>query len=474
LPSPRGLTKLSQGPGVPSGPWEAWTVLSPGFLSPLFRLGWLLSKEFYELTASRSFWLLLLMIGPLAGHGFITAVETYAEASGIHGGPAALAQGLSPLDGILVPTFGAYDLAVTLLFPFVAIRLVAAEKASGAWKLMLQAPPGVPAMLCAKGAILLVGWFLAWTPGLLALALWKMYGGSLYAPELLNLLLGHLLRVILASGVAVAAAAMANGAASAAIATLGFTVGTWALDFVAAGRGGLLQKLASYTPTAALRVFEQGEFRLATVAVTLVVGLAGFALAGVWLPLGRGWRWRLGGSLAVALICGAAAWGGSLLRATWDLSENRRNSFPVADQRALRQIREPLHVTVFLAPEDPRLLDLNRNVLSKLQRVLPAVEIDYEATSRAGLFESPGTHYGEVWYSLDGRKVMSRSATEPIVLDTIYQLAGIQPPTRGEGGEYPGHPLAAEPRGAPAIYYGGWPVVVGLACWLHFRNRSSR
>ena len=105
---------------------------------PSRRFGWLAAKEFRELMASRAFWLLLLMTGPLVGHGFITAVDSYAEASGIGGGPAALAQGLSPLDGIFVPTFGAYDLAVTLLFPFVAIRLVAAEKVSGAWKLLLQ------------------------------------------------------------------------------------------------------------------------------------------------------------------------------------------------------------------------------------------------------------------------------------------------------------------------------------------------
>ena len=85
---------------------------------PSRRLGWLVVKEFRELTASRAFWLLLMMIGPLVGQGFITAVNVYAEASGIGGGPSALAQGLSPLDGILVPTFGAYDLAVTLLFPF--------------------------------------------------------------------------------------------------------------------------------------------------------------------------------------------------------------------------------------------------------------------------------------------------------------------------------------------------------------------
>jgi len=79
-------------------------------------------KEWRELIASRSFWLMLLMIGPLVGHSFITSVGLYAEASGIGGGPAALPQGLTPLDGILVPTFGAYDLAATFLFPFVAIR----------------------------------------------------------------------------------------------------------------------------------------------------------------------------------------------------------------------------------------------------------------------------------------------------------------------------------------------------------------
>src|SRR5579864_8698539 len=187
--------------------------------SSLRLLRLLLGKELRELTASRAYWLLLLMIGLLVGHSFITAVDSYAEASGRGGGPAALAAGLSPLDGMLVPTFGAYDLAVTLLFPFVAIRLISAEKESGALKLMLQAPPGMLPMLTAKGMTLVAGWVIAWIPGLIAVVLWKAYSGSLYAPEFANLLLGHLLRVILSSGVAVAAAAVATGAASAAIAT---------------------------------------------------------------------------------------------------------------------------------------------------------------------------------------------------------------------------------------------------------------
>jgi len=429
----------------------------------------LIAKEFRELMASRAYWLLLLLIGPLVGQAFITAVNLYAEASGRGGQPAALAQGLSPLDGILVPTFGAYDIAVTLLFPFVAIRLISAEKESGALKLMLQSPPGMLSMLTAKGLTLLAGWLIAWLPGLIALALWTAYGGSLYAPELANLLLGHLLRVMLSSGVAVAAASIATGAASAAIATLAFTVGTWALDFVAAGRGGLLQRLAAYTPTAALRTFEQGQLRLSIVIVSLLIGVTGFAIAGVWLPTRRDLRARLTGSFAVLVIFGLVAWTGSLARASWDLSENRRNSFAPAEEAALRHIRQPLHVTIYLAAEDPRLMDLDRSILSKLQRILPRVDIDYTAQGRTGLFGGATDHYGEVWYELDGRKVMSRSTTEPIVLDTLFKLAEIQPPQQSEGNAFSGHAVAADPTGAWLVFYLLWPLGIALLWWRKFR-----
>src|SRR5215469_16686947 len=170
----------------------------------------LAGKELRELAASRAYWLLLLMIGPLVGHAFISAVDSYAEASA----PGALAQGLSPLDGILVPSFGAYDIALTLLFPFVAIRLVAQEKESGALKLMLQSPASVTQMMAAKGIALLAGWMVAWAPGFLVMVLWKAYGGSIYQPELAAIRFGYLLRFVLSAGVAVAAGAIARTAAT--------------------------------------------------------------------------------------------------------------------------------------------------------------------------------------------------------------------------------------------------------------------
>ena len=429
------------------------------------RIFLLLGKEFRELLSSRAYWLLLLMIGPMVGQAFIAAVSLYAEVSGSGGGPSALSQGLSPLDGILAPTFGSYDLAVTLLFPFVAIRLVAAEKESGAMKLMLQAPGGNWERLAAKGIVILVGWLIAWTPGLLGLALWKLYGGHLYSPEVLNLMGGHLLRVILSSGVAVAAAAICTGAAAAAIVTLGFTVGTWVLEFVATGRGGVLQELASYTPTSVLRGFEQGQLRLSTVIVMIAVGVGGFALAAVWLHTGRPWRFRVLATLGVVIAVLLVSFTGSRIRATWDLSENRRNSFAASDEAALKEIREPLKITVNLAPEDPRLSDLERSIISKLRVILPRVDVAYVAGSVTGLFEGQEDHYGEVWYELGGRSVMSRSTTVPIVLETLYELAGIQPPGPSSEPAYGGYPLAERPRSAPLIFYIIWPVIVCMG-WL--------
>jgi ABC-2 type transport system permease protein len=447
-------------------------------------LKWLTSlfaKEWRELLASRAYWLLLVFIGPLVGNSFITAVNLYAEASGIGGGSAALAQGLTPLDGLLVPTFGAYDLAVTLLFPFVAIRLIAAEKESGAWKLALQLPAGLGTTIMAKVLALATGWLVAWVPGVIAVLLWKSYGGHLYWPEMVNLLLGHWLRMLLSGGVAMAAAALAESAASAAIITLSFTLGTWALDFIAAGRGSWLAEIAAYTPTAALRWFEQGLLRLSTVAVMAAIAIAGFVVAAVWLRIGQKICARFLQTLALVLGVAVFLWLGSMVRASWDLSENRRNSFPRADDVALRQIREPMRITINLAPEDPRLMDYERSILNKLRRILPRVEAIYAAQSQTGLFEggngganaasaANSERYGEIWYEFNGRKVMSRSTTVPIVLEQLYQLAGVQPPATVEEVGFPGYPLAAHPKRARLIFYALWPLAACLTWWLARRN----
>ena len=429
------------------------------------RMFQLLSKEWRDLMEARSFWLMLVMIGPLVGHSFITSINVYAEASGINGAAAALPQGLTPLNGILVPTLGAYDLAATFLFPFVAIRVIAAERQSGALKLLLQLPGKLTTKVAAKSLVLLLGWLVALAPGILAIILWKFYGGHLYAPETFNLLFGHLLRAMLSAGVAVAAAAVTESAASAAIVTLGFTVGTWALEFVGAYKGGWLQQLAAYTPTAALRTFEQGLLQVSTTIVVVAVSVSGFVFAAIWLHTGRTWKFRLLGTAILIAALGTIIFGATAIRTSWDLSEDRRSSFSRADEAALRSINQPLRITVFLAPEDPRLADFEQNVLRKLRRVLPRIEIRYSSTTTTGLFESASDHYGEVWYEMNGQRVMERSAIDQVVLETIYKLGAVNPPPPSNDTEYPGYPLAARPRRAALIFYVLWPLFTILVWW---------
>ena len=434
----------------------------------------LFDKDRRELAASRAWLVLLVLLGPLVGHAFTTAVDSYAEASGASGGPAALAQGLSPLDGIVVPTFGAYAIAATLLFPFVAIRLVSAEKQTGSLKLLLQSRTSLGTMLGVKLLVVVGAWLLAWLPGLAALALWRAYGGHLAGGEVAAVLLGHFLRAILTCAVAIAAAALTDNAATAAVVTLAVTLGSWALDFIAQVRGGAALALDAYTPESALRVFETGEIRVAIVLVTLALSAAAMAIAIVWLHPGRTWRARTIGTGSVIAVAALAAWLAAHGRASWDASEDRRNSFTPADERVLAAIRAPLRITVYLAPEDPRLADLERGVLRKLRRTMRDVGVRYAARGGTGLFVRSGEHYGEVWYALGDHSAMSRSTTEPIVLETIYAIAGITPPTPEPAPAYPGYPLAARPRGAGWLLYLVWPVVVIFLWWLSRRPRSFR
>src|SRR5258707_328081 len=82
-----------------------------------------------------------------------------------------------PLDGVLVPTFGSAYVAITLLFPFVAIRALGREKETGVLRLLVQLPYGTATLVLAKFMAVLVAWFLASIPVLSALIVWKACGG---------------------------------------------------------------------------------------------------------------------------------------------------------------------------------------------------------------------------------------------------------------------------------------------------------
>src|SRR4030081_3152099 len=129
----------------------------------------LLVKELREILSGRALWTMLLLICPLIGYSFFQAVSLYGEASTEGLQSPVLASSLSPLDGILVPTFGSFYVAITLLFPFVAIRALSGEKESGALRLLAQLPYRSGTLIGVKLLAVLAAWLLCALPALSAL-----------------------------------------------------------------------------------------------------------------------------------------------------------------------------------------------------------------------------------------------------------------------------------------------------------------
>src|ERR1700730_10683076 len=354
----------------PEFPTEAWRISflhSPEtFHVQNAPLRPLLVKELWEVLSGRALWTMLVLMCPLIGYSFFQAVSLYGEASAAGLQSPVLASSLSPLDGVLVPTLGASYVTVTLLFPFVAIRVLGQEKESGALRLLVQLPYRSPILITAKLAAVLAAWVLSSIPALSALVIWGMLGGHLSAPETLNLLLGHLLYGLLVGAIALFAAAISDSAATAAIVTLAFTIGSWVLDFTLAGQPGFLAWISQLSLTQTLHPFEQ-VLLSAGLVVGLGAAIVGFAaLAAIWLPPGIPVRAKLLRSVACVIAAALALGIATQIGFSIDLADGGRNSFPAADQQALASLPGPLVIGVHLAPEDPRYVDLQRNVLAKL------------------------------------------------------------------------------------------------------------
>ena len=211
--------------------------------------------------------------------------------------------------------------------------------------------------------------------------------------------------------------------------------------------------------------------QLSVVLVAVVLATAGCALAAIWMRLGVATARRVWESGAVALAAAALIAVAVTVRASWDVSEDRKNSLPEPDEAALAQLQGPLEIEAHLAAEDPRRTDLERQALSKLRRALPELRVRYVAATSIGLFEQTAEHYGEIWYTWKSRRALSRATSAEGVLETIYGLTGIPPSVERED-TFRGHPLAASPRFAAAAFYLAWPALTMVAGLAVFRRLS--
>jgi ABC-2 type transport system permease protein len=135
-------------------------------------------------------------------------------------------------------------------------------------------------------------------------------------------------------------------------------------------------------------------------------------------------------------------------------------------------LREPLIITVHLAAEDPRYLDLRRNVLAKLERALPRVIVRLATAGQSVVGSTSEESYGEIEYSYGGRSDKSRSTSPREIVPLICALAGRPIPTPVGGDEFPGYPLTADGQWALLWFLLALPLLIVGAWWWSRRAPS--
>ncbi len=437
----------------------------------------LLRLEARHLLLGRAWVCLAIILSLLVGSTFRQAVALYAEASRSAAGAGEIVQGLKPFDGILVPTFGALYLVATLLLPFVALRQLGLEAEQGTWKLLLRSGFSVSRILLAKGIVLCLFWLAMMGIPLVAVGWWSILGGHVHGPELAGLVLGHVLYGAAVLAVAFVAGSLARNTATASLLALAATLGSWVLDFNAGLGPTWMQNLAALSLTRSLRPLERGLLEAGHL-VSWVVGLGMLVgLAALLLQAGRSWPQRLGPCAALLTVGFLSLAALGRLRGHRDLTEDQRHSFPPAVSRALGYLPDLLRIDVHLDPEDPRWMDLNRQLLSKLRRLVPHIEVSLGDGGPGRFGGSTGDHYGEVVYTYRGRQEMSRSTSPEEVLQVLWSLASVPPPAEAPEPAYPGYPRVPIDRWSGWLFFAGIPlamVLVWLGQWLSFPHLQRR
>lgn len=434
---------------------------------PFNKFWTLQKKELHSLAAAPSLWIMLLVEAPLVGYGFIQAVYLYTQASRSAVKFAELAKGMEPMQGIIVPSFGSLYLSLTLLFPFIAIRLMRSERDNGSIKVLLQTPASAMAIILAKLAAVSTAWLASLLPLAVAMMLWISQGGHLYLPALILLITGYALYALVITSIAFCASINTESPTSAAILTLAITLGVWVLDF-ASGTSGLLHSVSFVSLTESLRQFEIGMLSLPDTIKLSSTAVCLLAISTICLSPGAKASTKIGKSAFVTVAAIGVILLSSFFPTYIDFSEDRHNSFNPAFELALQSMKKTLQITINLSPDDSRLQEMEHNVLAKLRRAVPHLIIKYQDSEKQSLFSNPDDDkYGLIVYEYDGKKDEGRSNSPTEILPILFRLSG-QKVYPAELASYLGYPLILEHTHAELIFYCFFPAAF-LACWWCLR-----
>lgn len=413
----------------------------------------------------------------LVGHGYVLAIDLYTAGSRSAWHNVLMSREFDPLLGIVRPTLGGLNLALSLFGPVLGARVLAVEKDRRTFHGALLARGSVTRFVASKwlasGLCALLPWLGVWALS----ACWVGLGGHLAWCETLLALSGQLLYAGLTTAIGLAAAAFTASFAQAATLALSSIAASWAID-AAEGFSALawLGGAQAWSPATYLGPLEQGTLQLSSLAwyAAAMFGLFGLACVGCRFDL-HGWRKWLGACvIGAALVASCAA--ARLIPHAWDVSEASRHSLPPLAAAELGALPGRLHFSVQLDREDGRRRQLETDTLAKLRLARPDLRVSFptdERSTRALLEQEPD--YGTIVIELGRRAVTTTSTSRRELTTLIFELAGKPLPDWTQPA-YPGYPLIVEGSRrtlALAFSYALLPLVPALLGLLFTRARRK-
>ncbi len=384
-------------------------------------------------------WVIAALSALLVGHGFVLALDIYSASSRSALQSALQAREMDPLAGIVRPTLGGLDLAVSLLVPLVAARLLSVEKERhtfGGLCLLEGSPDRVVwKKLAAAGAAA----SLLFVAPVALFAAYSASGGHLDALETGWALLGEVLHAALVVAVSIAAAAWTRTLAQAATIGIVVSLTSWALD-AAEGFAALawLGGASAWSVERKLGPFQRGIVSLGSLGWMVVATALSVTIAMV------GARFDQSRGRKAAVVAGATTAAAALLMVSaashraWDWTEQRRASLPPAAVEGLRGIPEPLSVDVFLDRDDSRRRQLESDALAKLFLARPDLVVHIPLDDERAVAEAQrDTGYGRIVVHVGSSTRETRSTSRRELVSLIFDAAGLplpdwtQPPYRG-------------------------------------------
>jgi hypothetical protein len=423
-------------------------------------------------------WAVAALSALLIGHGFVLALDLYSASSRSALLSRLQMREMDPLAGIVRPTLGGLDLAISVLVPLIAVRALAVEKERRTFgALCLQAGSAhwvvakkLLASLAATAPVLAC-------PALLGAA-FMAGGGRLDVIESGVALLGEGLHLMLAVAIGTLAAAWTRTLAQAATLALVLSLSAWAID-ASDGFAALawLGGASSWSVERQLAPFQRGVLSVGSLAWLLIAVAGSLALAfiGVQFRVSRRRRGLLGTVVCIAAALGlgnVSAW-----RRAYDWSEARRQSLPPAAVAGLRALHEPIAIELFFDRDDSRRKQLESDVLAKLLLARPEIAIrtplDEDPTRAAAQRDET---YGRIVLHVGARSRETRSTSRREITTLLFEAASLAPPN-WEQPLYPGHPALVEgsTRTLLLIFaYAALPLSLLVLGFLLTRRRVMR